>query len=187
MSEMASKPVSPIGRVSYPYVFNAQENKNEDGSIRKSYSVVLLFDKTADLSAMKAEYERVKKEYLAKEFKGKEPPGFKNPFRDGDEKNFDGNSPEYAGMTYISFRAQENRKPQVVDAALRQITQESGQFYAGCYAKVSFSCYGYNTKGNKGVAFSLGNIQKVRDGEPLDGRTTAENDFEAVDDSAALF
>lgn len=169
-----AKPTSPIGRVSYPNVFVAKEY---DG--KKSFSITLLFDKTADLSGMKSAYEAAVKE----KWGNKVPSNLRSPFRDGDEKD----QPEYAGMTYVTFRAGEDRKPQVVDASLNQITQESGMFYSGCYAKVSYSCYAYDKQGNKGVAFSLGNIQKVRDGEPLDGRTTAENDFDAVDNSAGIF
>lgn len=173
-----AKSVSPIGRVSYPYVFEPQTNDNGT----KSYSVVLMFDKTADLSEMKAAAAKAEKEFL----KGKKtPPGWKNPFRDGDEKNHEGKHPEYAGKVYISFRANENRKPQVVDAMRESIGQQD--FYAGCFARVSYDCYAFDKNGNRGVAFSLGNIQKVRDGEPLDGRTKAEDDFDAVDQSASLF
>ena len=40
----------------------------------------------------------------------------------------------------------------------------------------------FNTNGNKGIACGLGNIQKIADGEPLGGRTRAEDDFEAYDE-----
>ena len=40
--------------------------------------------------------------------------------------------------------------------------------------------YGFNSNGNRGIAAGLGNIQKLRDGEPLGGRTNAEDDFDAV-------
>ncbi len=46
-----------------------------------------------------------------------------------------------------------------------------------CYARVSINFYAFNTNGNKGIACGLGNIQKVRDGEPLSGRTSAADDF----------
>ena len=55
--------------------------------------------------------------------------------------------------------------------------------YSGCYARVSLSFYAFNTNGNKGVACGLGNIQKIRDGEPLGaGRISAESDFGAPTD-----
>ena len=34
---------------------------------------------------------------------------------------------------------------------------------------------------DKGIAAGLGNIQKLRDGESLGGRTNAEDDFDAVE------
>lgn len=34
---------------------------------------------------------------------------------------------------------------------------------------------------NKGVAAGLGNVQKLRDGEPLGSRVNARDEFEAVD------
>ncbi|WP_423787999.1 ssDNA-binding protein, partial [Klebsiella pneumoniae] len=38
----------------------------------------------------------------------------------------------------------------------------------------------YEQSGNKGVAFGLQNLQKLRDGEPLGGRVPASKAFEAV-------
>ena len=37
----------------------------------------------------------------------------------------------------------------------------------------------YNQNGNKGIGCGLGNVQKLEDGQPLDGRTTAAEDFGA--------
>ena len=58
------------------------------------------------------------------------------------------------------------------------------EVYSGCYARVSLNFYAFNSNGNKGVAVGLGNIQKIRDGESLGGRSTAAEDFqtEADDD-----
>ena len=38
----------------------------------------------------------------------------------------------------------------------------------------------------RGIAAGLGNIQKVRDGEPLGGRTNASAEFETIDDEDFL-
>ena len=59
---------------------------------------------------------------------------------------------------------------------------DRNEVYSGCYARVSISLYPFNTNGNKGIACGLGNIQKIADGEPLGGRTRAEDDFEAYED-----
>ena len=53
--------------------------------------------------------------------------------------------------------------------------------YSGCYGRISVNFYGFNSNGNHGIAAGLGNIQKLRDGESLGGRTNAEDDFDAVE------
>lgn len=62
---------------------------------------------------------------------------------------------------------------------------DQDEVYSGCYARVSINFYAFNTNGNKGIACGLNNLQKVRDGEPLGGRSSAENDFD--DDFAESF
>lgn len=53
--------------------------------------------------------------------------------------------------------------------------------YSGCYVRGSVNFYAFNTKGNKGIACGLGNIQKVRESENLGGRgATVADDFGAL-------
>ncbi|MDB1768752.1 DUF2815 family protein, partial [Eggerthella lenta] len=60
---------------------------------------------------------------------------------------------------------------------------DRSEVYSGVYARVSINFYAFNSNGNKGIACGLGNIQKIRDGEPLGGRTNAADDFATdVDD-----
>ena len=40
----------------------------------------------------------------------------------------------------------------------------------------------YFINGNRGIACGLNNLQKIRDGEPLGGKSRAEDDFAAADD-----
>jgi hypothetical protein len=47
---------------------------------------------------------------------------------------------------------------------------------------VSINLYPFNVDGNKGIAAGLNNLQKMADGEPLSGRSRAEDDFTAVED-----
>ena len=68
-----------------------------------------------------------------------------------------------------------------MDAHVQPILERS-EVYSGVYARVSINFYAFNSNGNKGIACGLGNIQKVKDGEPLGGRTNAADDFEAVSD-----
>ena len=42
---------------------------------------------------------------------------------------------------------------------------------------LSINFYAFNSNGNKGIACGLNNLQKIRDGEPLGGKSRAEDDF----------
>ena len=69
----------------------------------------------------------------------------------------------------------------MVDRKVQPILDQS-EVYSGCYCNVSVSFYGYNTNGNHGIAAGLGNVQFVKDGEALGGRSKASDDFEAMDE-----
>ena len=60
------------------------------------------------------------------------------------------------------------------------------EVYSGCYGQISVTFYGFNTNGNRGIAAGLGNIQKLRDGEPLGGKANAAEEFETYDDDDFL-
>ena len=50
--------------------------------------------------------------------------------------------------------------------------------------------YGFSASGNRGIAAGLGNIQKVRTGERLAGKTSAASDFDEIegeDDGTDVF
>ena len=60
------------------------------------------------------------------------------------------------------------------------ISPEEGnesEIYPGCYCRATVTIYSYDNKG-KGIAFGLQNVQKVRDGDRLDNRTNAAEDFD---------
>lgn len=163
--------VSPIGRVSYPSVFkpNVYEGK-------ENFQLTLIFDKNADLAEMESQI----KEAVEKKW-GKNPPKkLKLPIKDGDEKE----QKEYEGKRYVTFKSQPDKPPQVVNADKAVITENSGLFYAGCYARVSYGVYTYDKGGNVGVGISLHNVQKVKDGDRFDGSTTADDDFDSVGEAA---
>ena len=93
---------SPRGRVSYQHVFQAQINKKYPDKPAK-YSVVLIFDKDTDFTAMKAAAE----EALKKKWPNKRPLELKNPFRDGNIKD---DKPEYADKIFVTFSRSEERR-----------------------------------------------------------------------------
>ena len=55
-------------------------------------------------------------------------------------------------------------------------------FSCAAGANVSVTFYAYKTDAGSGIAAGLGNIQKVKDGEPLGGASNPEDDFEVLDD-----
>lgn len=107
--------------------------------------------------------------------------GFKRPLRDGDIDRSDDDN--YANCYFVN--ANSATKPGVVDKN-RDTILDSTEVYSGCYGRVSLSFYPFNTNGNRGIACGLQNLQKLADGEPLGGRSRAEDDFEAYDDDDFL-
>ncbi len=95
----------------------------------------------------------------------------KLPLRDGDIERDD---EAYQGHYFLN--ANSRTAPQIVDRDIKPITDQA-EVYSGCYARVSLNFYTYNVNGNRGVAVGLGNVQKIRDGVPLDGRSSAKEDF----------
>ena len=71
----------------------------------------------------------------------------------------------------------------MVDAALNPI-METSELYSGIYGRASITLYAFNNNGNKGIACGLNNLQKIRDGEPLGSKASAEDDF--ADDEGFL-
>ena len=115
-------------------------------------------------------------------FGGKKPnkAAIKLPLRDGDTERED---EAYAGHWFIN--ANSKTAPQIVDKAVKPILDRD-EVYSGCYARVSLNFYAFNSNGNKGIACGLGNIQKIRDGEPLGGRSSAADDFSTEEDDDFL-
>lgn len=151
------------------------------GDEKYSVSVLIPKDDKATIDAVNKAVDAAIEEGIAK-FGGKKPnkAAIKLPLRDGDEERED---EAYKGHYFVN--ANSKTPPQIVDRAVKPILDRS-EVYSGCYARVSLSFYAFNSNGNKGVACGLGNIQKVRDGEPLGGRTTATDDFATLDDDDFL-
>ncbi len=166
-----TKVVTGIVRLSFA---NVWEPKSINGSDPK-YSVSLIIPKEdkKTIAEINAAIDAAIKEGIGK-FGGKAPSkaSIKLPLRDGDDERED---EAYQGCYFLN--ANSKTPPQIVDRRVKPILDQS-EVYSGCYAKVSINFYAFNTNGNKGVACVLGNIQKVKDGEPLSGRSNASDDFD---------
>ena len=143
----STKVVTGVVRLSYA---NVWEPASINGSNPK-YSVSLIIPKSdkQTLDAINAAVDAAIKEGVAK-FGGKIPnkAALKLPLRDGDTERDD---EAYKNSFFVN--ANSTTAPQIVN------------FYA------------FNSNGNRGIACGLGNIQKVRDGEPLGGKSSAADDF----------
>lgn len=172
----AKKCMTPEFRVSFPNVFKAKAFEDQE----PKFSVVMLFDKKkADLTPLKKAVAYAAQEKWGAD-KAKWPKNLRMPFRDGEEKSdMDG----YAGHTFVS--ASSKQAPGVVDQQRNIITEADQSFYAGCYARATLIAFAYDKAGNRGVSFSLQNLQKLRDGQPFSGRKKAEDEFDAVEDTDA--
>lgn len=166
-----TKVITGIVRLSYA---NVWEPKSINGSAEK-YSVSLIIPKsdTKTIKAINVAIDAAIEEGKGK-FGGKAPnkAALKLPLRDGDIDRSDDEA--YADSYFVN--ANSNTAPQIVDKQVSPILDRS-EVYSGVYARVSVNFYAFNSNGNKGVACGLGNIQKIRDGEPLGGRTNAADDF----------
>lgn len=147
-----------------------------NGPEKYSVSVLIPKDDVETINAINKAIDAAIEEGVAK-FGGKKPnkAAIKIPLRDGDVERDD---EAYKGHYFVN--ANSITAPQIVDKAVKPILDRD-EVYSGCYARVSLSFYAFNSNGNKGVACGLGNIQKIRDGEPLGGRTSAADDFKTED------
>lgn len=161
-------------RFSYVQVFEPRAINGGD----EKYSVTLLIPKSDVDTYQKitAEINKCLQENVATTFKGVMPANQSLPLYDGDGLRQSGEpfGPECKGHWVIS--AKTNTAPEVVDANCNPIISKN-DFYSGCYGRASIRFYAYNQNGNKGIGCGLGNVQKLEDGQTLDGRTTALEDF----------
>ena len=168
--ENSTKVVTGVVRLSYA---NVWEPASINGS-KPKYSVSLIIpkDDKATVDAINRAVENAIKDGAAK-FGGKIPPrgSLKLPLRDGDAERDD---EAYKGSYFVN--ANSTTAPQIVDRQVQPIL-DRGEIYSGCFARVSVNFYAFNSNGNRGIACGLGNIQKIRDGEPLGGKTSAADDF----------
>ena len=162
---------------------NVWDPKSIDGG-KPKYSVSLIIpkDDTATVNKIKAAIQAAYEEGQSKlKGNGKTVPplsAIKNPLRDGDLEKPDDEA--YAGCYFVN--ANSATAPGVVDADRQPIIERS-EVYSGVYGRASISFYAFNVNGNRGIACGLNNLQKIRDGEPLGGKSSAESDFATeVDD-----
>lgn len=170
-----TKVITGLVRFSYVHVFEPQA-ANEDAKPKYSVSILIPKIDTQTLTKIRNAQKAAAEAGKAK-LGGKVPKSLKMPLRDGDEDRED--DPAYADHYFIN--ASSLRRPQIVDSNLDPIMDRE-EFYSGCYGRASVNFYAFNVSGNKGVAAGLNNIQKLKEGEPLAGGSSAVDDFGDAED-----
>lgn len=183
--KLSTSVITAIVTLSYPHVATPQAETDDDGKPtgKFKYSGAFVYDPGADLTkernAIAAAAEAAYPNGAGIEMirTGK----LKQPIRtDAEAKNYP------VGSVFINARTE--RKPQVVynypdpETGKPKVVPEdkiAEELYAGRKVRASLRAFAYNRKGNKGVSFALGNIQVIADGNRLDGRKAAVDEFTA--------
>jgi len=148
-------------RFSYPHLFEVNDNGK--------YSCCLLIDK-GNKEAIQLVEEATRaaaKKGADKFWSGKTPANLKKPLRDGDDEHPE--DPAFANTMFLNAGNQYKPKVAARDEFGIVTVEDPTEVYAGCYGAVTLEFFPYNTNGNRGVGVSLGNVIKLRDGDPLAG------------------
>lgn len=176
----ATKAVTPIGILSYPHLHAPQLPK--DGKGKAKYSATVVFAPGTDLKALEAAaLAAAEAKWPGKSTEMLKLGQLRTPFRkDALAKGYtDGSvfinirTEQQPGIVY-SYVGPDGKKPAVMPQ--EKIREE---MYPGANVRASVSAFGYDSNGNKGISFALNNLQKVGEGERLDGRAAADDEFTA--------
>lgn len=174
---------SPHGITRYANVFKARARKGKNGEVKgkPKFSILLVFDKKADVSELEEEIERVAVEKWGSKAKQMLASGkLHNPLRDASDYIDDDKEDNYpfdlpkARMARFS-KGEDQGQPGVVDGDGEPL-MDKADFYDGCMARVSYRAFAFDNE-SKGVSLALINVQKIDDGKRLSGDPSAEEDF----------
>lgn len=169
-----------IGEVRLSYCNLFQPRANQMGQEPK-FSVTVLVPKTntAAKAAIDAAVQVAIEAGVAKCWNGVRPPQPAICVHDGDGARPSDGMPfgaECKGHWVFTASCKADRPPFVVDGNIQPILQQS-EVYSGMYGRVNISFFPYANSGKKGIGCGLNGVQKLRDGEPLGSRVSAEDAF----------
>lgn len=166
--------ITPSFVIAFPSLFKSKTNDKG----KEEYGCTMYFDKdSTDMTKI----EHAVNGIIQDEFKGKKA-GVNMPLRDGDDEN--DNYSTYEGTeNCLVLSAKSVFKPGVVDTGLEDII-DPGMIYPGAICRASITAFAYDVNGNKGISFSLNNVQFLTDGDPLTGAgTKAADEFADAEDA----
>lgn len=174
---MSTKIITPVATLSYPHLHQPQASENGG---KPKYSCALIFAPGADLTALR---DAINAAAEAK-FPGKgadmvRKGQLKTVLRSGQEKDYaegsfflNARTEQKPGIVY-AWKGEDGKPARVRDEDVRE------QMYPGAQVRASLTAFYYEKGGNKGIGFALNNLQKIAEGERIDGRKAAEDEFEA--------
>lgn len=165
-------------RLSFPSLFRTEVYNDVDSG---KFGATFLINKESQESLIENLKKAAQTALVEKYGEGKVPKGFKMPFVDGDDKEYDG----YAN--HISVKATTKRRPTLLDRSKSPVVEEDNVFYAGCYVNAVVDFWVMDNKYGKKVLVNLLGIQFAKHGEPFgsDG-TDCSDDFDTLDDEDDL-
>lgn len=160
------------------FVHLLEKGETLGGELRYMTQIWIPKDDTVTLGKIEDAIEAAKEVAKTKNWSGKIPANLNMPLRDGDEEVDEDGNAKAPGCYFMNVNSKD--KPGIIDR-FKQPLDDPERVYSGVYARVSINAFGYNTGGNKGVSFGLNNVQIIKDGEFLGGRSSADADFDEVE------
>lgn len=163
-------------RLSFVHLFTAYANQ-QGGEPKFSTTILVPKSDIATKQKIDMAINAAIQEGVTSKWNGVRPPMLSIPIHDGDGVRPSDGMPfgdECKG--HWVFTASSKQPPQVVDIGINPILNQT-EIYSGVYGRVSIRFFPYASNGKKGIGCGLGNVQKLEDGEPLGGRTSAASDF----------
>lgn len=172
---IATKVLTGEVRISYANLVTPRAS--QQGGEPK-YSVTLLIPKTdaATLNDIAASINAAYEDGVSRKWGGAHPQK-KELLHDGDGLRPSGLPFGDECKGHYVLTASTKNKPQVVGIDNINCELAPNDIYSGMYARVTLNFFPYDTSGSKGVGCGLGNVLKIRDGEPLAGGASAASDF----------
>lgn len=164
-----SKLITPVFRGSFVNVLKPRAYSPEQ---EPKFSMSIAIDKNDEFwkkldSAIKS---------VAEDKWGEVPKKLKTFIKNGDDEE-----EKYGWQGMNVFTASNKSAPGVLvknpeNGAVEEVVDEE-EIYSGAFYRVSIRPYAYEFQNSKGVAISLDNVLKVKDGEKFTSKTSAMDDF----------
>lgn len=181
---VSTRVITPVGTLSYPWLATAQSpklDKNGNPQGNPKFSTAIIFAPGTDMSGLEAAANAAADAaYPGKGIAMLKSGALRSPFRrDCEAKNYK-NCAVFMNVRTENkpgavFNYRDSSDP--TKAAKIPDDKITDELYPGVQAKLSLNAFAYNQDGNKGVSFGLNNVQKIGEGERLDGRAAAEDEF----------